>query len=142
MQEEPGVCVGVLLKPEAGEGGMVVWTVYTEPSTIKGRGRMRCHRDRLGINYRNLRPQAEDTPLGARPLLERLGHWDGHTDPGPQELGARGPPRVSAPPVSAVQRTTGPFSVFLSIHGTAGPGVPPGRVSSLHCPSLSFSGHP
>ena len=45
---------------------------------------------------------------GARPLLERLGHWDGHTDPGSQGLGARGPPRVSAPPVSAVQRTTGP----------------------------------
>ena len=35
-----------------------------------------------------------------------------------------------------------PFSVFLSIHGTAGPGVPPGRVSSLHCPSLSYSDHP
>jgi len=47
-------------------------------------------------------------PLGASPLLERLGHRDGHTDPGSQELGARGPPRVSAPPVSAVQRTTGP----------------------------------
>ena len=35
-----------------------------------------------------------------------------------------------------------PFSVFLSIHGTAGPGVTPGRVLSLHCPSLSYSGHP
>ena len=62
----------------------------------------------IGFGYRKLRPRAEDTPLGARPLLERLGHWDGHTDPGSQELGARGPPRVNAPPVSAVQRTTGP----------------------------------
>ena len=62
----------------------------------------------IGLGYRNLRPRAEDTPLGARPLLERLGHWDGHTDPGSQESGARGPPRVSVPPVSAVQHTTGP----------------------------------
>ena len=35
-----------------------------------------------------------------------------------------------------------PFSVFLSIHGTAGPGVTPGRILSLHCPSRSYSGHP
>ena len=39
------------------------------------------------MGYRNLRPRTEDTPLGARPLLERLGYWDGHTDPGSQELG-------------------------------------------------------
>ena len=39
----------------------------------------------IGLGYRNLRPRAEDTPLGGRPLLERLGHWDGHTDPGSQE---------------------------------------------------------
>jgi len=58
----------------------------------------------IGLGYRKLRPRTED----ARPLPERLGHWDGHTDPDSQELGARGPPRVSAPPVSAVQRTTGP----------------------------------
>ena len=51
----------------------------------------------IGLGYRNLRPRAEDTPLGARPLPERLGHWDGHTDPGSQESGARGPPRVSVP---------------------------------------------
>ena len=38
----------------------------------------------------------------------QLGYWDGHIHPGSQELGARGPPCVSAPPVSAVQRTTGP----------------------------------
>ena len=64
--------------------------------------------DEIGLGYRNLRLRAEDTPLGARPLLERLGHWDGHTDRGSQESGARGPPRVSVPPVSAVQHTTGP----------------------------------
>jgi len=62
----------------------------------------------IGVGYRNLRPRTEDMPLGARPLLERLGYWDGHTDPGSQELGDRGPPCASAPPVSAVQRTTGP----------------------------------
>ena len=62
----------------------------------------------LTLHLASLRPRAEDTPLGARPLLERLGYWDGHIDPGSQEPGARGPPCVSAPPVSAVQRTTGP----------------------------------
>ena len=35
-----------------------------------------------------------------------------------------------------------PLSVFLGIHGTAGPGVTLGRVLSLHCPSLSHSDHP
>jgi len=36
----------------------------------------------------------------ARPLPERLGHWDGHTDPGSQESGARGPSGLNALPVS------------------------------------------
>ena len=44
------------------------------------------------------------------------------------------------------------LGVHLSVHCVSfeqtflllllGPGVPPGRVSSLHCPSLSYSGHP
>ena len=59
---------------------------------------------------------------------------------------APGPPRTdNSSNWERVLRAGGadpPFSVFLSIHGTAGPGVPPGRVSSLHCPSLSYSGHP
>ena len=31
------------------------------------------------------------------------------------------------------------LAFFLSLQGTAGPGVTPGRVLSLHCPSLSYS---
>ena len=43
--------------------------------------------DEIGFGYRNLRP-------GRRTRRERLGHWDGHTDPGSQEPCAF----VSTPP--------------------------------------------
>ena len=61
--------------------------------------------DRLGIP-KPPPPGGGHAPLGRALSRERQGHWDVHTDPGSQESGTRGPPRVSAPPVSAVQRTT------------------------------------
>ena len=63
--------------------------------------------DKIGLRYRKLRPRAENTPLGARPLRERLGHWGGHTDTAPRSQMPEGH-LVSVPPVSVVQRDTGP----------------------------------
>ena len=74
-----------------------------------------------------------------RPTLsERRQSWLGASAPCISRVNQCG--RSSSLP-SRLEKSVPPISRFFEHHGTAGPEVTPGRVLSLHCPSLSYSVH-
>jgi len=143
----PGLAIGCPGPPREPHGWGRMTCISRPPRSLQGAGS-----DEALVRVPGITPRAQsawDYPQGSRLLAHATRRHQRRRDAPDSGLwlpGRQGrQEQTTAQDWERVHRAGGanpPFSVFLSIHGTARRGVPPGRVLSLHCPSLSFSGHP